>query len=212
MFELGSEKYIGAVKIWSKDTTDKWVNLWASMFLIKYDKDSYKPAMKTLAAVLNQCDGTTWYPNAMDLLLSINKPEALKLAEGILDKSRFQELIYWPYYENFTRKLLSVKSDYTFHFLSTKLDSADEVANLHHDNDQMLTQKDAFVLTVDELRSDTPGYYKVTTNDARREYIKALNTWFKKQYALLKEGKPNELRLEVKPENAPVTFVDTYYR
>jgi len=214
MFELGNEKYIGTVRKWSKDTTSIEVNLWTSMFLIKYDKDSYEPAMKELETVLRQCDGVAYYPHAMDLLLSLSDKRALKLAEGILNKSGFQQLIYWDYYENFIRKLLLAKSDYTFNFLSVKLDAytADKLKNLHKDNDQMLTENDSYVLAVDELKNDTPGYYNSTTNTSKLEYIKALDKWFKTQYALLKAGKSNELRLNVKLVNAPVTFVDTYYR
>jgi hypothetical protein len=67
-------------------------------------------------------------------------------------------------------------------------------------------------LAVDELKNEKPGYYNNPTNVAREEYIKALDKWFKAQYALLKEGKPNELRLEVKQVPAPVSFVDSYSR
>ena len=214
MFEMGNEKYINTVRNWSRDTTDKWVNLWTSMFLIKYDKDSYEPAMEELEDVLKQCDGTMYYPHAMDLLLALNDKRALTLAECILDKSGFQRMISWDYYINLVRKLLLLKSDYTFKFLSDKLDAytVEEMNNSHKDNDHMSTQNDQYVLAVDELKSDTPGYYNVTTNIARLAYITELDKWFKTHYRLLKQGKPNELRLYVKQVDAPVTYIDTYYR
>jgi hypothetical protein len=214
MYELGNEKYVGVVKKWSLDTTDKWVNLWASMFLIKFDKNSYEQAMNELESVLKQCDGISYYPNAMDLLLSLNNSRALKLAEGILEKPGFQEMIYWDYYENFIRKLLIVKSDYTFNFLNEKLDAyiSGGTGKAHKDTDQMLTQTDSFILTVDELKNDKPGYDRAKTNAAKLAYVKELKKWFKTQYALLKDGKPNELRLQVTLANAPVRFIDTYRR
>jgi len=85
--------------------------------------------------------------------------------------------------------------------------------NLNKDNDQMLTESDSYVLTEELLKSEEPGYYKMTTNAARLNYIVELDKWFKIQYNLLKEGKPNdELHLDVKYVSAPVTVVDTYNR
>jgi len=214
MYELGNERYIAAVKKWDNDPTDKWVNLWTSMFLIKYDKNSYEQGMTELASVLKQCDGVSYYPHAMDLLLSLNDPKAFKLAEGILDKDGFQRQIYWDYYENFVRKLLWAKSEYTFKFLAAKLDAynAVEINNSHKDDDHMFTQNDSFVEAVDQLKNEKPGYYNATTNADKLAYIQNLDKWFKIQYALFKDGKANELRLNVKPVNAPVWSIDTYRR
>ena len=215
MFELQNEKYVDVVRKWNKDTTDKWVNLWASMFLMKFDKDSYPAAIKALEAVLKQCNGITYYPHAIDFLLGLKDKNALKLAERIMDKAIFQQYIYWDYYENFIRKLLHAKSDYTFSFLSGKLSAykLDMMKNLNKDGDNPITQNDEFVLAVDELKSDTPGYYKARTNLAKQEYIRKLESWFKTQYNLLKEGKPNELRLDIKRVSPPQgALVDSYYK
>jgi hypothetical protein len=214
MFELGNEKYISTVRGWSKDTTDIWVNLWTSLFLIKYDKDSYGPMMNRLESILKQCDGTAYYPHAMDLLLSMNDKRALKLAEGILNKQQFQFMMSWDYYLNFIKKLLTLKSDYTFNFFSSVLESytPDEMQRVHKDNDHMISQNDGYVLVVDELKNGRPRYLQEQTNAARQEYVKSLSKWFITQYGLLKEGKPNELRLDIKQGQEPVTFVDSYHQ
>lgn len=123
MYELGNRAYVPVVKSWSKNTTDIWVNLWSAMFLLKYDTGSYETAMKELESILNQDDGTAYYPHAMELLLSRNDPRARRLAEGILDKPRFPMFIDWDYYLNFIKELLLLKSDYTFYALSKQLDS-----------------------------------------------------------------------------------------
>jgi hypothetical protein len=213
MFDIGSEKYIGTVREWNKDTTDTWVNLWSSLFLLKYDKDNYEQAMKQLASVLKKCDGTSYYPHAMDLLLSINDKRTLKLAEGILDKEGFQRFVDWDYYLNFIKKLLVLKSDYTFNFISKKLDSSiqEEVQRLsapdNHVN--MLSPSDEYVLSVDKLKGDKPGYPSESNVETRLAYKKMLSKWFITQYNLLKEGKPNELHLNITQVNAPVTFIDS---
>jgi hypothetical protein len=214
MFDLGNEKYIGTVRKWSKDTTHIEVNLWSSLFLLKYDKDSYEQAMNELGSVLKQCDGTAYYPHAMDLLLSMNDKRALKLAEGILNKQQFQSLSNWDYYLNFIKKLLLLKSDYTVNFLCKKLTgpfTQDEIQQLNQNNGSMnlLVQSDSFVLAVDELKKSTPGYNTAGSVKMRLEYKKQLSKWFSTQYKLLKEGKPNELRLNVVRANEPVAFVDT---
>lgn len=214
MYELGNEKYLTAVKKWDGDPSDQWVNLWSSMFLIKYDKSRYEQGMDELESVLKKCDGVSFYPHAMDMLLSLNDPRAFKLAEGILDKDGFQRQIDWDYYENFVRKLLLAKSEYAFKFLTAKLDdyTIAVMNSSHSDDDHMQTQNDTFVLAVDKLKNDTVGYYNAKTNVAKLAYIKDLDQWFKAQYALFKDGKPNELLLNVKPVAAPVWSIDTYRR
>jgi len=76
----------------------------------------------------------------------------------------------------------------------------------------MMTQSDKYVLVVDELKNGVPQYLSVQTNTGRKEYIKALSKWFKAQCDLLKQGKPNELRLTIKQVEAPATFIDTYHQ
>jgi hypothetical protein len=214
MYDLGDQKYIANVRKWNADTSENWVNLWSSMFLLKYDQNDYDDAMTKLQTVLRHCDGTTYYPHAMDLLLAINDKRTLKLAEGILDKEGFQRLIHWDYYVEFIKKLLFVKSDYTFNFFITKLNhyTLDAINREHRDNDNVLTENDGYVLAVDRLRNDKQAYFLTKTNDARNVYIKDLTKWFNLQYSLFKEGKPNELHLEPKKVYAPNSFIDTYRR
>ncbi len=213
MFDQGNEKYISAVRNWNTDTTDIWVNLFSSLFLLKNDKNSYGPAMDELQSVLKQCDGTAYYPHAMDLLLSMNDERALKLAEGILDKPRFSQFIYWDYYLNFVKKLLLLKSDYTFNFINDKLGTftPEDIEMFKQNNgkmNNMLVQSDFYVLAVDILKGVKPGYDTQADMEARLKYRKELSKWFTIQYGLLKQGKPNELMLNIVPTQAPVTFVD----
>jgi len=213
MFELGNEKYIGTVKKWSTDTTDMWVNLFSSLYLLKNDKNSYDAAMNKLQSVLKQCDGTAYYPHAMDLLLSMNDKKALKLAEGILDKPQFPQFIDWDYYLNFVKKLLLLKSDYTFNFINDKLGNftPQDIEQFKQNNGKMnniLVQGDFYVLAVDKLKSVKTGYDTQADMEARLKYRKELSKWFSAQYALLREGKPNELLLNIVPVNAPVSFID----
>jgi hypothetical protein len=212
MFELGDATYTNTVKTWSKDTSDNWVNLWASLFLLKNDESSYEYAMTSLEAVLKKCDGSTYYPHAMDFLLSRNDKRALKLAEGIVDKQRFEMLLISDSYIDFVKKLLLLKSDYTFHNISEKLDhfTPDETEQLKNTGRQrMLMQSDFYVLAVDKLKSDVPGYLMLTDINAKLTYKKVLKEWFDNQYQLLKEGKPNELQLTVTKEELPVKTIDT---
>lgn len=212
MFELGDKTYLNTVKKWSKDTTDNWVNLWTSLFILKNDSVSYKQAMVMLEGVLKKCDGTTFYPYAMDFLLSRNDKRALKLAEGIVDKEQFQRSLMWGSYLNFIKKLLRLKSDYTFNFMSKNLDhfTSDEMERLKSSAGQdMLMPSDFYVLAVDKLKSDDPGYSMLKGTEAKLAYKQALKQWFDKQYQLLKEGKPHELHLTEVKEALPVSVLDT---
>lgn len=214
MFELGDERYLGTVKQWNKDTTDLEVNLWTSLFLLKNDKGSYEHAMAGLETVLEQCDGSAYYPHAMDLLLSMNDNRALKLAEGILAKPQFQRfLMFGDYYINFIKKLLALKSDYTFNYIQSKLVpfSAEDIKTLRKATDgvSFALESDTFVSVVDALKDTKHGYYSQNTIKAKADYKKALKQWFGIQYKLLKEGKPNQLHLDIVKAYAPVSFVDS---
>jgi hypothetical protein len=218
MYEFGDKKYIETVKQWSKDTTgvrDTTAlegRLWTSLFLLKYDPASYEYAMQHLEFVLRKCDGTAYYPSAMDLLLSIkNNERAFKLAEGILTKEGFRRAIYWDYNLNFVKKLLLLKSDYTFNFISSKLGSftTDEVESFKKNNNKnMLMQSDFYVLAVDKLKGDKQEYDPASDFETRLKYKKALSEWFITQYNLFKNGQPNELHLDIANVNASVGFVD----
>jgi len=219
MYELGDRKYLETVKKWSRDTTGIRdtsfldVKLYTSLFLLKYDPASYEYAMKRIEFVLGKDDGTYYYPHAMDLLLNMsNDKRAFRLAENIINKDGFRTEANWDYYLNFVKKLLLLKSDYTFNFINEKIKSftSDETAsfNKNNGNVNMMTQNDAFVLAVDQLKSNKPGYDFKSGLESRLEYKKALSKWFVAQYNLLKEGKPNELHLDLSKVNAPVTFVD----
>ncbi len=214
MYEIGNEKYINVVREWNKDTTNMEINLWTTLFLIKYDKDSYEPAMAELAAILKQDDGSFYYPRAMDLLLSLNDKKALKLADGILTKQMFPIYVSWDYYLNFIKKLLLLKNDYTFNFINSKISEfpPDEIKSFNgNKNANFLTTSDEFVVAVDKLRNNDNGYMSqvnFATMETRLAYRKALSKWFETQYQLLKDGKPNELHLNIVQTGAPVGFVD----
>ena len=169
--------------------------------------------MAKLESVLKQSDGEAYYPDAMDLLLSIKDKKAFELAEGILNKEGFQRGIDWDYNLNFIKKLLLLKSDYTFNFISKKLNSftpeETKLINANSVQMNMLMINDVYVLAVDKLKDSKPGYNAEADTKTRVEYRRALGKWFNTQYNLLKEGKPNELHLNIIAVNAPVTFVDT---
>jgi hypothetical protein len=214
MYELGNKTYIPAVKAWTKNLTDLWVNLWSAMFLLKYDTASYETAMKELEKILNQDDGTTYYPHAMELLLSRNDQRARRLAEGILDRPEFPRFVDWDYYLNFIKELLRLKSDYTFNALSKQLNSLTpeqfEALSKNGGDPHMMVLGDNYVIAVSKLKyGNLPIHYFEENNTAKLAYRKDLSEWFTAQYKLLKEGKPNELNLNLTPTDAPVTFIDT---
>jgi hypothetical protein len=213
MYELGNKTYVPVVKSWSRNATDIWVNLWSAMFLLKYDTASYETAMMELERILNQDDGTAYYPHAMELLLSMNDQRARKLAEGILDRPQFPMFISWDYYLNFIKELLLLKSDYTFYAVSKQLDSftpeESETLSQNGGNAHLMVQSDNYVMAVSKLKNGTiPDYYFTSNNKAKLAYRKELREWFTTQYRLLKEDKPNELNLKPTPTSAPVTFID----
>jgi hypothetical protein len=203
MFERGSLKDSLTVRHWLEHTTDNWVTLWTSLFLIKYDKNSYTGAMQKLTLLLKECDGTTFYPHAMDLLLSLPDPKAKQLAEGILKKEHYQSMIYWEYYFGLIKKLLKAKSDYACSFLYDKLNTLTFLEGAPN----VMYPDDMFVLAGDQLRS---GRFELGwSREQKKVYSRELAHWLDKQYKLYKTFGQSELDLSVAEDNIPYFFIDT---
>ena len=213
MYELGNENYAGKVKNWNENAKDEMVKLWCSMFLLKYDKTDYESAFDSIAAILKTCDGVTYYPYAMDLLLSMNDKRALQLAEGILDKPEFPYLVMSDSYLNFIKKMLLLKSDRTFECLSEKLQFNTSGNRARTDQEKpapsVLSMNDFYVLAVDKLRGSKPEYPMNASAKEKMRYREHLNKWFAKQYKHLKAGESNELHLDIVPAEVPVFTIDS---
>lgn len=118
MFEMGTKENINTVKQWYDKPDDFWVELWASLFLLKNNATNSQTVLNSLSTLLNKkCDGTTLYPYAVPTLLKLNDPKALSVAEGILKKYHFIDMFYWDYYQDFIKMLLLAKSEKAYVFM-----------------------------------------------------------------------------------------------
>lgn len=200
MFELGDTSNIKTVMIWNRDSTDNWVLLWSSLFLMKYDKENHNNALGKLEKLLKTCDGVSYYPHALEMLLTINSERTRKMAEGIMDKERFQSMIYWGNNLNAVKMLLQARNDYTFNFLDKQLKHCledEEYVRDKPDNQLFFTQCDAYITAVDALRSQAITYDLRWDKAKRVKYIEDLVFWFGQNYRLYKEGKLHKLDLNI---------------
>ncbi len=199
MFELssGSEHDIRFVLEWQKKNNDDWVQLWASLFLLKFDKGNYCQHLASLENVLVKCDGLTYYPHAVKLLLQQNEPKAKQLAEGILKKDGFTRMFGYGNDQEILKLLLADKSDSTLVCLTKGLNNFNGDGGWYGTGSKSVSLTcDRFVRAVAGWR-DNKNEYKIEWSlEKRQDYCRTLSAWLTEQYGLLKEGK----RSAIKPE------------
>ena len=200
MFDLSSGKESDkiVVKAWQEKTDDDWVRLWTALFLLKFDKGNYDSHIDSLGAVLNRCDGETYYPYAIKYLLQQNQPKTRQMAEGILKKERFFDMLAWKSNQEIIKLLLTYKSDATFSFISKGLNNFKEdkrrFANTREGQKIVILECDQFVLAIAEWRKDADPYKLEWPIKQREEYCHALSEWLKEQYSLIKAGKESAIK------------------
>lgn len=202
MFEKGSVKNNATVSRWHKDAADNWVVLWTSLFLMKNDPAAHTMAMQRLTALLKQCDGTTYYPHVIGLLLALPDPAARQLAEGILAKEHFRSMMDWEYYFGFVKKLLQARSDYTCRFLCEGLNGL----KFTESKADRLYPDDRFVMAAEQLRGR--AYDSGWPARKKKAYSLELALWLAREYEVYKNGGKCALDLSVTNAGAPDFFLD----
>ena len=214
MFELGSESEVPIVSQWNKKSEDSWVTMWTDLFLLTYDKAHYNKALNSLADVLKNCDGITFYPYTIDVLLRTKEKKAMKLAEGILKKYNYIDMFYWDYYQQFVAKLLLAGSDKAFKFLYNGLNdftlSNNEYAAFDNENNNPNLPCDSYIEVVDKWRGKNGNYSTKWDIAKRKAYSKELALWLKDQFELIQNNKTHQIKIDTREVKAPISFIERY--
>lgn len=207
------KKNIETVKVWFQENDDNLVLLYSALFLIKHDSSSYKASFNTLSILMEKDDGLTFYPAAMETLLSLDDPNALKLAEGILDKQTFKLLFFIDeYYQNLLKSLLLAKSERTFNFIYSGLTDFKKDAVLMGYNkkgdEKMIMNCDKYIWLVQKWRVDEAEYDDEWSLKQREEYSINLAKWLTNQFNLIKNHQPHEILQSSEKAEAPIQSLD----
>jgi len=208
IFEIGASDEIDKEKIEKLEVnSDLWVKLWSSLYIIKYDKPNLSRGLTSLKVVLDSCDGTTWYPYAIETLINTKDNNALLLAEGILDKRGFKDQFDWDYYSEIIKRLLLAGSDKAFLFLKTGLNDIKPDPKYTWSNSNEILTCDRYIEIINKWKNVENSNHNLSISQ-RKNIGKNLTEWLDKQYKLLKSGqiseiKPNEFTPPVFRIDAP---------
>jgi hypothetical protein len=208
VFQLSSKDQLETARQW-QSTTDQWVQLFSSLILLKFGDIEKLEGLKVLKSVLDSCDGTTWYPDALPVLIEIHKPETMELANGILIKRGFKDKFYWGYYSILLRKLVLAGSDKALKFMIDGLENTtkDEGWSAVNKN-KILLHSENYAETASSWHIDNYEYSMEYPVEKKIKLCKELSKWVQEQFNLIKEGKPHQIKTTFEKIVRPVESID----
>ncbi len=205
IFEIGSTDQNDKEKTEDLVTNnDLWVKLWSSLYLVKYDKQKLPDGLKALEVVLDSCDGTTWYPSAIETLINTHDHNALLIAEGILDKPGFKDKFDWDYYSEIIKRLFLSGSEKAFIFLKNGLNNTKPDPKFSWPNSNDILTCDRYIKVVNKWKNaELSKHLSVSEGKLKG---KNLTEWLNKQFQLIKSGQVCDI--ELIKVNPPVSRID----
>ncbi len=209
VYRLSSEGQVDIARKW-QDSSDEWVRLYSSLILLKYGDSQNLEGINTLKKVLVQCDGTTWYPEAVPVLINLHNPEAFSLAEGIINARLFKSYFDGPYYRDILRKLFLAGSRKVLEFMVNGLENTDiDNGKTAADPSITLLKSDEFACVAWDWHAEETEYDIHWPVDKRIEICNSWSKWLQEQFQLIKEGKPHQIKTSFDVVGKPVEYVDT---
>jgi hypothetical protein len=206
IFEIGATDEIDKEKIEKLETnSDLWVKLWSSLYFIKFDKPKLSKGLISLKVVLDSCDGTTWYPYAIETLINTKDNNAIFLAEGILDKRGFKDEFDWDYSSEIIKRLVLAGSDKAYIFLKTGLNDIKPDPKYTWSNSNDILICDRYIEILYKWKNVENSNHNLSISQ-RKMIGKNLTEWLDKQYELIKAGQISDIKpIEFSP---PVFRID----
>lgn len=205
LFLVDTGTQVDVVKSWM-DMSDDWVKYWSSLYLLKNSEVDKVKSLNSLAQILEKCDGTTFYPEAMDELLK-QGPQGLAIAEEVLLLPTIEFAMTFATKQNMIKKLLTAKSEAAYNFLyDGMLEPASQDGN---GGGKYFTKRDACILFVDLLQPASKKIYSMEMSvQDKKNYALKLSQWFSDNFKAYSNGSKNELQLDLVPEEKSYWFVD----
>jgi hypothetical protein len=185
------------------EAENKLARMWAATYLLEMGDTSKNEGLTVLQEILATDDGSYYYPKVFDLLIEMNRPVAFSLAEAILDFPPYAEKEpLWGYQHTFVRQLVLGKSQKAFAYTisgltSNVVNSSAEPRYAEH------------LQMVADWRTDDYKYDYEWPNSKKKEEALKMKGWLEKQFELILQGAPHEIRTEVDGDGLPSFFLDS---
>lgn len=191
---------------------DEWVRLWSSLFFIEFDPTN-EQAIQTLREVLDSGDGQSYYPRAIPILLQSENPRLLRMAEGILEKSRDDDPMFLHVNDDILRMLVLSGSQQTLTFLNARLNDTkvdDRMMSFDEDGKQHEVLKcEAYVRLVNGWRTDEYEFNWDWNKEQKLVYSEQLSRWLTGQFERITNGETHYLNPTFGEPNLPHSFIDS---
>jgi hypothetical protein len=206
IFNFGPDESITIEKLRELEAnSDYWVKRWASLYIIKYRDQYFAEGLSNLKIVLDSCNGTTWYPSSIEILLGSKQEEAHKLADRILDKPGFLQDFDRPYNNEQIKSLFLSGSQKAYSFMVKGLNDM-RTDSTHSMGSNELLFCDRYMTLVNDWKGiDDDDHYLKSTKE-HGLISKKMTAWLEEQFRLIKSGK--EPGIKHKKVNEPEWRLD----
>ena len=193
VFFLGTKDQVAISRKWQKEP-DNWVKLYSSLLLLKYGDIATMEGFNTLTSIIDSCDGSDWYPDAINILIGLHSKEAMNLAESFIDNNRFKEAFYISYNEYTINKLLLAGSEKALKFMVDGLENTKINIYLSKSNNLNLLYCDNYVDIAIKWHPNNIVYNLDLPVEKRAKISNDLSKWLQEQFKLIKEGKESNIK------------------
>jgi len=213
LYKRGDQYQADKLKQWlTENNDDYWLKLWCSLYFIKNKDNNYTLGLNKLSEVLAYCDGTTFYPHAIAPLLATKDARAIQMAENILQKPTFLNMLISSSLSNIAKQLLLVKSDRSFEYLykALKDTTVNKDVNAFDSDGKALVMLNAenLAYSIGLWRDELPHYNQAWSTEDKLRYNAVLAEWLKLQYELIKMDKKSKILVEKENSDFPSWQLD----
>lgn len=178
---------------------DEDARFWASLILLRHGNKQQAEGLRELAGVLEEDDGSYWYPRAIEPLLATKNDEALTLACGILQKERFEVSDFEA--NPILHRLLLAGRQEALDYLVAQLSSNEASGTIYGTREgkeisQPLQVGDRAADIITDWRTDGVAFDELAPQAERQAARRALAKWIQDQFSLIKAGKESSLRAQ----------------
>ncbi len=201
MFELSSydESNQKVFSEWIDKTADLWVQLWSSMYFIKFDNKNADIHLNSLRTILSNCNSESeFYPYAIKILLQNKDHKLRELAIGTVNSQHLSGMFNNLQNTDILKLLIINKSDSAFEWLNSGLNNFEKDISSHLSINGIpvtILQCDEFVFQIEVWRNYKFEYKQEWPVKQKKRYAIELSKWLNQQYSAIKMGKESKIKM-----------------
>ena len=193
-FRLDTPAALPLARKWIRDS-DRRVRFWAALVLLMHGDRSKSEGLATLRPILDEDDGSWYFPLAFDVLVEVGTEEAFALACGVVKKRGFS-----PRYDDgyILYRLFRLGREESLAYIVAGLDDDTPCGTSYGtrqgeevEREQVLA--DEVAGAVSSWKKNGSEYDTLAPPEERKRQREALKRWVKAQFELIKAGRETDV-------------------